>query len=78
MRWSAQARIDAGPAGEQRHAAMHASVGTGDARNGQRDVLDPPHVLAGEVQVEHPFRDLDLAAARRPQLHVFDGEMQAQ
>ena len=57
---------------------MHAGVGTGDARNRQRHVLDPAHVLARIIEVEHPFRDLDLAAARFLEPQKCHREVQAQ
>lgn len=41
-------------------------------------VADAPHEVARVIEVEHPFRDVDLATACGPQLEERDGEVQAQ
>jgi hypothetical protein len=48
------------------------------ARNRQADIPDSPHVLAGIVEVEHPFRNFDVALACRLEAQEFGREVEKQ
>src|SRR5208283_1326986 len=70
-----QPRIDARHAAEQCEPAIHVVEGAGNAGNRQSDVFDAPHVHAGIVLIEHPFRNVDFAIASRSQTQKLQREV---
>ena len=73
-----QRRVHAHLAAEQREATVDAGVRARHRGDRQHHVLDAAHVLARVVEVEQPFRDLDLARAGRFQLEELQREVQPQ
>src|SRR5436853_803581 len=70
--------IHTGLAAQHRQATVHAGVWSGHTRNRHSNVLDPTHVLAGVVEVEHPFGDFDLTVTSGSQLQERRRKVQAQ
>ena len=74
----AQARVNPRHAAQEGQAAMHTGIGADDARNGQRHISDTTHVVAGVVEIEHPFGDFDLTATSFFEKQELTWKMQAQ
>ncbi len=78
VRRVAQMGVDAGGAAQLSEAALHTGVRADHTRQREGDVLDPPQVVAGIIEVEHPLRDVDFAAAGRLKLKKFERKVQPQ